>query len=222
MVVCVLDLDVKHILARSTKRFFGCGPAGQVVTAIQGDLVIFAAEFMGPGILTALPQQPFGRLAMRYIADLYSREVAPELAALARQQFGVTLVEVLSDLDHETGRSLGIALLDQPLPMPDQAAEPELARAVEGALVAALETDVPPAGVTVRCGPAALVLRAPYLVWPMGATADAVFAGLAAREAFRSRLRPGLVAAAAGAGLAPGPVFVAHSERGLVAGVLLT
>ncbi|HYG57274.1 MAG TPA: hypothetical protein VD902_04340 [Symbiobacteriaceae bacterium] len=208
------DLEVKHILARSTKKFFGYGPAGRVVTAIQGDLVIFAAEFTGPGILTALPQHPFGRLAMRYIADLYSKEVAPELAILAREQFGVHLRAVLSDLDYETGKAMGVALLDQPLLPVEQPAADDLAREVAGAI------GLLPGAVSVQIGPEALVVRAPALAMPMGASAEDAFAALTAREAFRGRLRAGLVAALAARNLPGGPVFVTHSDAGLLAGVL--
>lgn len=214
-----VEMAVKHFVARSTKQFFGYGPAERVTIVIQGDLVIFATRFSGPGILEALPQSPFGRLAMRHIADLFSREVAPELVRLARDEFGVGLQAILSDLDYETGQSLGIALLDQPLPPPDLPADPGLVKVLMKALPG--EAAAPGALPTVRIGPGALILRAPALVLPEGDTAEAEFAALAAREAFRSQFRAGLIAGLAGRGLSPGPVFAVNSRAGLVAGALL-
>lgn len=37
-----VEMAVKHIVARSTKQFFGYGPAERVTIVVQGDLVIFA------------------------------------------------------------------------------------------------------------------------------------------------------------------------------------
>lgn len=220
-----IETAVKHIVARSTKQFFGYGPAERVTVVIQGDLVIFATRFRGPGILEALPRSPFGRLAMRHIAELFSREAAPELIRVARDQFGVALKAILSDLDYETGQSLGIALLDQRLPPPDRPADPELTRSVTRALAAAAEAvGLPPTTPPlVRVGPGALILRAPALAFPgVDETAEAIFAALARREAFRTQLRAGLIESLAGRGLpAAGPIFAVNSAAGLVAGALL-
>ncbi|HLN65358.1 MAG TPA: hypothetical protein VK464_27870 [Symbiobacteriaceae bacterium] len=221
-----VETAVKHIVARSTKQFFGYGPAERVTIVIQGALVLFATRFSGPGILEALPGSPFGRLAMRHIADLFARTVAPDLAGLAGGEFGVRLRAIDGDLDFESGQSLGIALLDQPLPPPDRPAAPAMARLLTQAVTEAAQAAgiaPPQSAPAVRIGPGALVLWAPDLHLPEGGdTAEAQFGALAAREAFRTRLRAGLVAAAASQGLSAGPCFVVDSETGLVAGTLLT
>lgn len=218
-----VEMAVKHIVARSTKQFFGYGPAERVSVVIQGELVIFATRFSGPGILKALPESPFGRLAMRHIADLFTSEVAPELIRFARDEFGVGLQAILSDLDYETGQSLGIALLEKSLSPSDGPADAELAQICTKSLAdAAAAAGFPPVvPAAVRMGAGALVLRVPALTLPVGDTAEARFASLAAREAFRGRLRTGLVAGLASRGLSAGPCFVAGGPLGLVAGALL-
>lgn len=228
-----VDVAVKHVVARATKQFFGYGPAGRVFTAIQGDLVVFSTEFHGPGILAALPQRPFGRIAMRYIADLFREQVTPEFARLAREQFGVGLEAVLSDLDYETGQSLGIALLDRPLPPLDQPADLDLTLAIRTALAASVHgtpnahlwlgsTDPADlAAATVRIGPAALVVRCNAGLEPPAQTPEAELSTLLVREALRARLRSGIIAALAAVGRQSRAVFVAKEATSLVAGALL-
>lgn len=218
-----VELAVKHIVARSTKQFFGYGPAERVTVAIQGDLVVFASRFSGPGILEALPRTPFGRLAMRHIADLFTREVTPELVRVARDEFGVGLQAIYSDLDYETGQSLGIALLDQPFSPPERPADPQLRLVLTNVLVRATEAAGVPvvSPASVRMGPGALVLRAPALAFPQGATAEDEFAALTAREAFRTELRAGLMAGLAARQISAGPFFAVNSPAGFLAGALL-
>jgi len=162
--------------------------------------------------------------------------VAPELARLADEQFGVKLKAVLGDLDFETGQSLGIAVLDRSLPPLDRPAHPGLTRAVTEALIQARgamaeanrehvgttsNSDVDREDLQVGIGPSALVVRAPALALPRGVTAEEAFSNLTLRESFRSRLRTGLIEAMAAQGLRAGAVFVTSSDAGLVAGALL-
>jgi len=219
------DLAAKHLIAQSTKDFFGYGPKGRAVVAVQGDLVVFATELTGPGILTALQQQPFGRLALHYVSDLYRRQAAADLAAFATARYGVGIGALLSDIDlgGPVGYTLGIARLDRALPPPARPAPAPLAATLRAALQQAAGGRVQPGEVTL--GPALLALRATPLPLPAAGATDAAAldtaAALQAWDDFHCAWRPALSQALAAAGYRHGPVFLAQDERELITGTLL-
>lgn len=210
------DLMVKHIVAQQSKAFFGYGPKGWVGVALQGRVAVFAGDLQGPALMAALAADPFGRLAMRRINDLYAQSTAGALRQLAAERFGLSLDIVAGDLDFAAGLSLGVAVADRALPgaPPDDRAPAHLAGAVAEVLGAPAE---------VRLGPALLVARAAVPASPVVPPGDAsgVFAQLAAWDGFRSSLGERLLAAGAAAGLVPRGTFAARCDGGLVAGLLL-
>lgn len=215
------DLAAKHLIAQSTKEFFGYGPKGRAVVAVQGDLVVFATELTGPGVLAALQAQPFGRLALHYISDLFRRQAAADFAAFAGNRYGVGLRAVYSDIDlgGPVGYSLGVARLDRPLPPPARPAPPALAALVRTALAEA-SGDRLVAG-DVSLGPALVAVQATPLPLPGGADAAATFAALQAWENLHRAWRPALSAALAAARMRHGPVFIVQDAELLLAGALL-
>ena len=109
------DLWIRHQLAQQAKGFFGYGPKGKATVVLQGRVAVFTSELVGPGMVTALKAEPFGRLCMRYINHCYVQSCWPELERLAGT-VGVRLLAVGSDLDFDAGLSIGVAVAAQPLP----------------------------------------------------------------------------------------------------------
>lgn len=215
------DLAAKHLIAQSTKDFFGYGPRGRAAVAVQGDLAVFATELTGPGILQALPEQPFGRLALYYVADLYRRRVAADLGAFATARYGVGLQTVLCDIDlgGPVGYTLGVALLSRSLPPPARPAPPDHAARLRAALAEAAGGQVQPGAVVT--GPALVALRGTPFPLPGGDSAAATGAALQAWDDLHVALRPRLSAALSDLGYRHGPIFLVQDEAQLIAGALL-
>lgn len=208
------DLFVKHLIAGSSKSFFGYGPRGQFQTVLQGRLAVFASDLQGPGLMSALAADPFGRLCMRHINHLYVEATTGQLRRLAADQFGLSRLDVVSDIDFDAGLSVGLGIADRALPFaaPDALAPADLAADVTAALGSPAE---------VRLGPFLLVAWADPpagLALPEGHDPEGTFTFLQAWDALRPRLAERLRAAAPPAR----GTFAALVGGRLVAGVLLT
>jgi len=208
------DLFVKHLIAQQAKSFFGYGPKGRAQALLQGRIAVFASDLQGPGLMAALSADPFGRLCMRHINDLYVEATADQLRRLAAEQFGIPRLDVVSDIDFEAGISLGVAIADRALPSaaPDAPAPAALVAGISAALRAPAE---------VRLGPSLLVAWADPpagISPPQRPDPEAVFSFLRAWDAFR----PGLAERLRTAAPPARGTFAALVGGRLLAGVLLT
>lgn len=222
------EMAVRHVIAQSSKQFFGFGPKGRSQAVVQGDLVVFRTDLTGPRLLDALRESPFGRLIMRQIGDLYRVHMRAELAGFAADHFGVRVLAALHDVDFSGGYTIGVALLDgagagaPPPPRPSHR-EALLAgwRAARAALGLPAEPGADEEAPGARGTPPLVSLRARPLPLPPGAPGpQAVCARLEAWARARDAFADALWAAWPGGRPAGATAFLAQDEERLIGGAV--